>query len=235
MNEGRDFFTGKVLSRRYENSFGVKYISVTEPAYHMYSGMGPLSASSTNSNMLLQNTGTYTFKDDFTTKTYNVTIASYGSNGNEYEVSMPTGKTLHPSYGEGYGPWAVISGLSWPLRIIKVMPDRQSFVVQANSDLTQLSSPQFEAYEHPIISASVQTWEDNWNYRVQNSISGLFENVTSAPTWRKQANYIWNGEKHADGYAKVQGADNQYLENNFDWSSANQDEHWEYLGETDHV
>ena len=68
--------------------------------------------------------------------------------------------------------------------------------------------------EEEVISASVQTWNEDWTYRDFNSNSEKFEYTTSPNSniWRKHKTYIWNGPLNDNGtYANF---------TDFDWDAA---------------
>ena len=68
--------------------------------------------------------------------------------------------------------------------------------------------------EEEVISASVQTWNEDWTYRDFNSNSEKFEYTTSPNSniWRKHKTYIWNGSLNDNGtYANF---------TDFDWEAA---------------
>ncbi len=64
INNKWDFITGNVTNVISEDPMGLKFETVTVPAYHVYPDMGPVTVSSNNSHMLSQQAESYTYMLD---------------------------------------------------------------------------------------------------------------------------------------------------------------------------
>lgn len=61
-NKAYDFYSGEVTRVLSTDSYGNRYLSVTEPAYKHYDGMGLKISNSSNKHMLTQTAATYSYK-----------------------------------------------------------------------------------------------------------------------------------------------------------------------------
>lgn len=70
-----------------------------------------------------------------------------------------------------------------------------------------------------LLASSVQTWNNNWNYREYNSSSDQYVNIGSTDVWRKYQTLIWKSLNNMDGTPST------FVD--YVWSSSSQDPGWQ--------
>ncbi|PCI93075.1 MAG: hypothetical protein COB15_16965 [Flavobacteriales bacterium] len=175
-----------------------------------------------------------------------VTTTSKGQSSTVYydEYDFNTGKPLVTRYENSWGDeykteaipaYAVNTGGHYPYAKMgsKVWDatNKNMLVQDAATYLykTNRSSPD------DIVSASIQTWEDDWDYREFVAANSRYEDIpevtASNKVWRKHKNYTWKAHINTDGTYKDSGAD---AFKNYDWSigaSSSQNPRWKKVNE----
>jgi len=205
-NTAFDFYSGAVTETLTQDSYGNAIVSTIEPAYNYYPGMGLKTIDPLNSNMLVQSAGANTFKRSWTTTSLgcNVTSTSNPIAPNEVLVTL-TGNNVLPQH---YHIGSKVVGLSLPVFITYIAQDRKSFktISRQTSAGIDIGAKTLTVNTSSAISASVNTWNDQWDYRKysgtyttvpQDEISGTLQ---KEKVWRMKSTYSWNSVyTNADG------------------------------------
>jgi len=209
-NTAFDFYSGAVTETQTTDSYGNTYIAVNEPAYNYYTyynsanaGMGiKLVNNSTwqNANMLTQSAANYTLRGTGTTASYSCTVTPSVNNGNESTVQLTSG-TLPMTYHIGSSVPGLSSGTAGGLSapyITWIADGRTSFKIVGPA--VSGSVPSFTLNQGTLLSASVNTWNNMWNYRMWNGsnayvTAAMIDNtltVQNENVWRQKSDYAWN-------------------------------------------
>jgi len=226
-NTAFDFYTGAVTETQTTNSYGNTFISINDPAYNYYAGMGLKHNVLQNSNMLTQIAGSYSLKKTNTTSSVAVTVTSTGNSiaPNEVLVTLSGTNKLPMNYHIG----SKIVGLSLPVFITYIADNRASFnaISRASSVSTDIGAKTLSIENANLLSASITTWSDKWNYRLFNG-SGYVtqERIEDGATaqkekvWRMKSSYMWNSVySNPDGTYPASGP-GAYVP--FDYKAVNQ-------------
>jgi len=212
-NTAFDFYSGAVTETQTTDSYGDTYISITEPAYNFYPGMGNKLFNNLNSNMLDQVAASYTVKNNGIPANISCSIQPTG-NGSESQVTL-VDKRLPMLYhiGSTITLPAKGDGITRNVYITSISEDRWSFKVVGPTDYGNVSALNLKI-TGTMLSASVNTWSSDWNYRMINNVGSASANyatqritdnlntvtVQNECVWRKNASYIWNSPYiNADG------------------------------------
>ena len=218
-NNQFDYYSGAVTKSTIENNEGLKYESVTIPAYRKYSGMGLKVNNPNNSHMISQSTGSYLMDANKTITNY------YGYHniqnlGNDiYRVSINQ----------------ILPDVTSALRNITLVGHGEAKVVETTVGLGKtvivfefsqnISSSGIEFQTHPLLEASIQTWNNNWEYREfqGGNFVDVYPTASNEKIWRKHANYTYSGKLGEEGVFEDM--------EEFDWYSPNASNKWKYMGE----
>jgi hypothetical protein len=226
-NNAFDFYSGAVTESQTTDSYGNTYITVTEPAYNYYTYYGTSSpgmgiklinqiSTWNNANMLSQVAASYSLKSTPSSVsgipatmnyTCNVSSSPATSYSTEATVTITAGGILPMCYHIG----SSMPGLQYnsnyhvtsnPLApsacyITWISDDRTQFkVVGANNIGTGVL---LSLNQCTVLSASANTWNNNWNYRMWTGTGYVYENIADNTTtvqyenvWRQKSDYVWN-------------------------------------------
>jgi hypothetical protein len=228
-NTSFDFFTAEPLEKSFTNSLGIKYISVNLPAYHAYQEMGPKADNTANKNMMSQKAASYLFKGyegEFKNISADITAIGSEFGVTKYQIVLKNGEKFPPNYGVSFGPWLREIGYPWVEEVEYISPDRTTAYVHTDQNIA--GTNQVQLYYDPMISANIQTWDNDWNYRTINNIN-TYENTSItnsiAKIWRKKSNYVWQSPQlNSDGsYQNFVGFDwTKNATNNFNWKKVSE-------------
>jgi len=185
------------------------------------SGMGVKLINGTwnNANMLTQTAANYTLRSTGTTASYPCTVTAVGSNFTEFNVSMSSGLPMTYHIGSVINFPSSLTN-PFPAYITSISDNRTSFNVvgsavqiyfaQGTFGGAKIEIPELAPFptgsmtltlnQGTLLSASVNTWNNMWNYRQWNGSNAY---VTAAMTdntltvqnenvWRQKSDYTWN-------------------------------------------
>ncbi len=112
----------------------------------------------------------------------------------DFFTGIPTETKIENPDGQTYLSQTVLAYTKFPEMGPKVFNNSNKNM------LSQTAASYFRSYNgttNPIISASVQTWKNSWNYR--ELISSNYTDNTQTDVWRKYQNYVWKSDIHKDG------------------------------------
>jgi YD repeat-containing protein len=130
------------------------------------------------------------------------TVTTFGDQGltnNGFDVN--TSKALNIKRSTGYGE----------TYIYRNVPAYEKYSAMGskatNINNKNMMSQETESYtyvEDPadnqtkLVSASVQTWKNSWNYRTLNTSANSYEDVSTTDVWRKHRQYVWKSLINTD-------------------------------------